>query len=333
MRERDLSFDYLKGILIYLVILGHSLVFVENVIPIYDPLWKSIHSFHMPLFVLISGYFFRNPIDIPFQSLLKKQFLRLLLPQFSFVLLGLLIIPIDWERFSYLIAVNGAVNIKPLYHFITFAWFLWCIFFCSLYINTATRLFKSKMPIVVIGSCIIMYLFYDYLPGPVFKNQQFSLQLAFFFIGMCFRKYNAQFKENTLAILLVSVLVICAYMPSLLSSSVEMPSFHSKYILMLATVPVAYYLIKRAYTITICKDVIVRWGQNSLGLYVIHVFLMRFVFYPYNFKLYDNNIMEGLVSQYAICCLISFVACEVIMLIVKLLKSRKLTKLLFLGEK
>ncbi|MBP3851842.1 MAG: acyltransferase family protein, partial [Erysipelotrichaceae bacterium] len=53
--KRDYYFDNLKAVLIFLVILGHFLLPIET-----GPLCilkRWIYSFHMPLFIFVSGYF------------------------------------------------------------------------------------------------------------------------------------------------------------------------------------------------------------------------------------------------------------------------------------
>ena len=52
MGKRDVTFDILKGIGILLMVLGHYFT-SESIIRVY------IYSFHMPLFMLISGYFYK----------------------------------------------------------------------------------------------------------------------------------------------------------------------------------------------------------------------------------------------------------------------------------
>ncbi len=56
--ERDQTIDYLKGLLIILVTTGHVLQFV--ILPHgaqwSDPFFQAIYSFHMPLFMGLSGY-------------------------------------------------------------------------------------------------------------------------------------------------------------------------------------------------------------------------------------------------------------------------------------
>lgn len=62
--KRDIFYDIVKGIAIVLVVFGHCIQYgsgehYENARLFMDEwLYKLIYSFHMPLFALISGYFF-----------------------------------------------------------------------------------------------------------------------------------------------------------------------------------------------------------------------------------------------------------------------------------
>ncbi|MGM0126410.1 hypothetical protein IGI37_003839 [Enterococcus sp. AZ194] len=53
-------FDNIKGILIFLVVLGHALEYFRLDNPIIETLYTFIYLFHMPVFVFISGYFSKN---------------------------------------------------------------------------------------------------------------------------------------------------------------------------------------------------------------------------------------------------------------------------------
>ena len=50
VKNRKIEFDILKGISILMVIIGHAR-------PIF-PVYEFFYSFHVPLFFVVSGYFF-----------------------------------------------------------------------------------------------------------------------------------------------------------------------------------------------------------------------------------------------------------------------------------
>lgn len=58
---RDNSIDSLKGFLIILVIVGHVITSLDNVNMINHAVMGLIYVFHMPLFILISGYVTKRP--------------------------------------------------------------------------------------------------------------------------------------------------------------------------------------------------------------------------------------------------------------------------------
>lgn len=58
--NRIAFFDNLKGILIYLVVIGHFLLPVHDENRVLDFLYQLIYVFHMPLFVFVSGFFAKS---------------------------------------------------------------------------------------------------------------------------------------------------------------------------------------------------------------------------------------------------------------------------------
>lgn len=81
MNERDDRIDTLKGIAIYLVVIGHIIAWyfkdfslnISNMPYNSIILWKTIYSFHMPLFIFLSGYVFMNPRKIyKFPHMIKR---------------------------------------------------------------------------------------------------------------------------------------------------------------------------------------------------------------------------------------------------------------------
>lgn len=64
--QRTPFFDIVKGISIFLVILGHCIQYGSGTQVLtrelfFNNIWfRAVYSFHMPLFMLISGYLFGN---------------------------------------------------------------------------------------------------------------------------------------------------------------------------------------------------------------------------------------------------------------------------------
>ena len=76
MKERDATFDIMKGIGILLVMTGHFFGWNHPV------LGQVILSFHMPLFFFVAGYFSKSYVDGPTFRSHVKRFARRLIPPF-----------------------------------------------------------------------------------------------------------------------------------------------------------------------------------------------------------------------------------------------------------
>ncbi len=59
-QSRNYLIDNSKGLLIFLVVLGHSLEFIRKDYEVARLLYVFIYEFHMPVFVFISGYLSKN---------------------------------------------------------------------------------------------------------------------------------------------------------------------------------------------------------------------------------------------------------------------------------
>ena len=73
--------DIARGIAIILVVLGHSQVGRD--------LFNYLYSFHVPLFFFVAGITFRFDKESDFSSFVKKRFLRLLVPYYTFGMIAI----------------------------------------------------------------------------------------------------------------------------------------------------------------------------------------------------------------------------------------------------
>ena len=80
--------DSLKGFAIFCVLWGHVIQHFRNGDNAFaNPVFEIIYSFHMPLFFLISGMFFKSSLELSFKDFLKKKMGELLLPCFVWAIL------------------------------------------------------------------------------------------------------------------------------------------------------------------------------------------------------------------------------------------------------
>lgn len=117
--KRLQSIDFLKGIAILLVILGHS-VQVLTIKPFDDYLFNFIYSFHMPLFMFLSGFVsYKNEVNL---SEVIKRFYQLIIPFFVWPLFSCLLLKGNFD-----IAIWKDIVEQPDKGL----WFFWTLFFIS----------------------------------------------------------------------------------------------------------------------------------------------------------------------------------------------------------
>lgn len=172
-KKRDYCFDFIKGILIFLVVYGHAIQmsglgdFKENPINIW------IYSFHMPLFIAISGFFSQKTIHQSFIICVKNKIERLLVPALIWTLIALLYhMYINQVVFSVRLVMQSIHNI----------WFLYCLFCLTILANV---IWKLKYPVIIsIVFAIILIAVYPYNNIPMFHALQITRQWPEFLIGL-----------------------------------------------------------------------------------------------------------------------------------------------------
>lgn len=254
--------DNLRGWLILLVVLGHC---IQHTLTNYqsDILFRYIYSFHMPLFVFVSGYVsYKNKIQC---DSVKKRFFQLMVP---FVV---------WTGISALISSNASVIINVILRPEQGLWFLWALFFISV-INTLCCHISYKIGvneeivnIVVAAVLMITMRKYSYFAYPTIAK--FYL---YYIVGFYVRKHDDFFSRYGKCMMFPALLlfVVSAYffqlghMPSFLSGCTN--PFYG--ILFNACVAV-FAIVGFVEVFKCCFDkhmFLSRLGGVTLGVYAIH---------------------------------------------------------------
>lgn len=185
-QSRNITIDFIRGIAIILVVLGHNIqfgsgnTFYQTEGYYTDFLFKLVYSFHMPLFALLSGYLFFWSMKKPTKQIVKKRLPSLLLPIIAWVTLecaGRAAINIIRHDFTVVEFAHTYV-VKFLGSF----WFLWAMLFCSLIVLLVEKAFKGK--VWIYGVLIIPMLFVS----SKFNAHLYVYMYPYFAAGFLFNK-------------------------------------------------------------------------------------------------------------------------------------------------
>lgn len=149
-KKRNNFFDIMKGVAIILVIIGHNiqfgsgLQFYETASYYENVIFRFIYSFHMPLFMMISGYFFYSSIKkYPIKDLFRSKIKSLLIP-----ILCWSIIPICFITLK-MILNHTSFQIDFIWTCIKTIlcnlWFLWAILYCSIIVLLNHKFFNDSI--------------------------------------------------------------------------------------------------------------------------------------------------------------------------------------------
>ena len=168
IKTRDYGFDNIKFILIILVVLGHILEEISTT-GFMGVIRSVIYSFHMPLFVFISGYFSRMS-----KRKTERAFAEYLIPFFIF-------------NTIYTMAIQGVFKVNiflPQYAF----WYLLSLFFWNISID---YIYKFK-PIIIVSFILGIYCGLFGNIDRVFSLSRTICFFPFFILGYSFDKEKTE---------------------------------------------------------------------------------------------------------------------------------------------
>lgn len=197
--ERKKYLDIAKGITLILVVWGHAGMGISS-------LGTAIIQFHMPLFFLVSGHFFKNTQEIICNRILKKT-KHLIIPYFTFSIFYLLLEvakslvlhrSLDiMEFFSLLFYWNG--NVVRLGVPI---WFLPVLFFTEVLYMLIDKYAGRYSTIICTALAIIAFVWMPVLP---FGLRISCIGLLFFMIGNRSKELFDYFESNRVLSLSIGI--------------------------------------------------------------------------------------------------------------------------------
>ena len=191
-QRRNVYLDTVKGTAIFLVVLGHCIEWNSNLWLPDDLVFKTIYSFHMPLFSLVSGYLFyssfshRTPREIT-----AKQAQSLLLPVLSWTLI-LRILELCVKLIEGSFPDYEYMTLGLIFDFLSGFWFLWAMFWCSLAVIIAERFFHGNIAFYLFT--VVLSLF---VPRGFHSNLH-AFVYPYFVVGYIWHREGFDTKINAL---------------------------------------------------------------------------------------------------------------------------------------
>lgn len=186
-KQREPFWDFVKGVAILLMLLGHSIQFGQGLdyfqsYACFDSyIFKCIYGFHMPLFMLVSGFLFYNSIQKRnLFELVKNLFFRIVVPLLSFSIISFIIL-----KHNGISSLNLIPLIKStIHHFLSSLWFLWAVLYSSLLLGVSNKLKIDRIWIQTV-MVAALYCIPDYL-----NTCNFKFMYPYFLFGYFVKKNN-----------------------------------------------------------------------------------------------------------------------------------------------
>lgn len=323
---RSAFLDVLKAVAITLVLVGHAMQFGSGMhCYIYSDffdnvVFKVIYSFHMPLFMLISGYLFRMSVQ-------RHSFRENLVSRFTSLIVPIML----WSIVPYVIRIvsgdeRGVFLIVRAYFTTCLGnfWFLWAVFYSSLIVLAVNRFCHDNI-VVYIVLAVIMLLIPD-----LSRLQLYKFMYGYFIVGYMWANGRHRVNPANPGRLVAAFMVMCVIYAglfrlygrdcyiyttgfSLLGKDMSIQLAIDIYRFVIGIVGSSVVILSAAILAYIFKHVnivgaacgklveIVGYvGKNTLGIYLVSTLIFIYIIKPLAWGLYGIDYVMVLIQTAAV---------------------------------
>ena len=280
--KRDLYWDSLKFVLIFLVVYGHTIETYSPNGSINRAIYNFIYVFHMPLFIFISGRF----SQIHDSKRYKKGILRIF--ETYVTIQAIKIFPVA--------LITGDISLNTIVSFIVgprwTLWYLLCLVYWRIIVYILPEKILNNNPISVLMICFLIGLISGFIPvGAEFSIQRALAFLPFFFLGyysmnIDIKKYVNKIPISIAIIVILIVFLLLYFFLNMNISFIETCRFsywsthhHISPILQClargALFVSAMLLGAMIMRLVPTKASLSTWGKATLTIYVFHSFVIQ----------------------------------------------------------
>jgi fucose 4-O-acetylase-like acetyltransferase len=277
--------DYLKGALIFLVACGHLIQYVgcQGDARYYaDPLYKAIYTFHMPLFMAVSGYVsFRAIARTGLLDCAWRRARQVIVPAICWPLLYLLarFLIFTWNAGS----MTGGGHAFRLYlvHFRPGLWFLWAVFVATVVVSALKQLRLDRLELFAAAGAAFLFA----PEGACIYLIKYTF--PFFCLGYALAKGDQIRLPAAPPPLLVAAIVAASagcyllwttdtyvYTTRMWPAPANLPNIALRYFAGVVVSAMFVWLLHWIYR-RAKSPLLSNWGRQSLAIYIIHFYLVE----------------------------------------------------------
>ena len=249
--QRNNTLDLYKGLAITLVLIGHAIQATCNTLGLdcFDNIvFKTIYTFHMPLFMLISGYLFYYSLQKSqnYIHIFKKRFVNFILPIITLSLSITVLTIIFGKNLTIHMVLKNLFQDVFLWRF----WFLWSLLLNTFVVSIAYKYSRNS---------IITKSFVNKL-----HNNNISLLLLIICYSILWYFYKHDYYIYTSGF-------------SIIGKNISIQIYYDIYRFIIGCVGCSLFMlfVYKLKTLNILR-IFIFLGQRTLGIYVLQMFAMAF---------------------------------------------------------
>ena len=270
-KKRIIGIDVMQGIAMVLVVLGHHLFpFMPEW---YMRMFYWIYTFHMPLFIFISGFLVRYSYKgvqgwSEYKNYVAKR-VRKFVPPYLIVGTVCTLMAWNFKDIGALLTSWANLIIAPKQSEVTFLWYIYLLF---IFYCIAPLLFNAKRWArgVVFAAALLLSL--HYVNIPYFCIDWFTRYFLFFLLGTWAAEHYTKLERIDVR---WSLVALVAFIVMSVAHFIDGYNFTLEYAMQWMGIPAfvgVAWLLKK---VAIVRKALVYVSVNCFGVYLLHMFFVQ----------------------------------------------------------
>lgn len=332
--------DFLKMFAMFMVLWGHCIQHLQTGEVWNEPMHKLIYSFHLPLFMMIAGFFSLSSFKLNFKEILKKKGSQLILPciTWGIILYGVVAVMN--------VCFGAKLSYSPFFVFFQHFWFLKSLFACYLIAYVGRRICKNMW------AWIILTLLFAHIS----TTHQIPIMYFCFMVGVLLRLNFSEFTDRYKLITITSGVF---YVMILIATKAELPLKGINFVDVISshtiTPPILQYVDKIIASVSsglffigvmywssknkkisecLNKSSLTKMGKYTLGIYILQSIILETIMAEYIKVDTWGSLLSNLVfDNYILFPIISFMIMVACAYITKWMEEKTPMSFWLLGKK